>query len=55
MRKIVGLASMLLLTAIVSWAQTKISGTVRDQNGDPDGRISDIPLYTVPIGRHNSQ
>jgi len=43
MRKSVGLACILLLTAVVSWAQTKISGTVRDQNGDP------VPFATVKV------
>jgi len=43
MRKIVSLLTLLLLSSVVAWSQGKISGTVRDQNGDP------IPFATVSI------
>ena len=43
MRKIVSLLTLLLLTTVVAWSQGKVSGTVRDQNGDP------VPFATVNV------
>ena len=43
MRKIVSLLTFLLLFTIMAWSQGKISGTVRDQNGDI------IPFATVNV------
>lgn len=43
MRKIVSLLTFLLLFTIVGWSQGKISGTVRDQNGDI------IPFATINV------
>lgn len=43
MRKIVGLLTFLLLTTLVAFSQGKISGSVRDQNGDP------VPFATVNV------
>jgi hypothetical protein len=43
MRKIVSLLTLLLLTTAVAWSQGKISGTIRDQNGDP------VPFATVNV------
>jgi len=43
MRKIVSLLTLMLFISIVTWAQSKISGTVRDQNGDP------VPFATVSV------
>ncbi len=43
MRKIVSLLTLLLLFAVESWSQGKISGTVRDQNGDI------IPFATINV------
>ena len=43
MRKIVSLLTLMLFISIVTWAQGKISGTVRDQNGDP------VPFATVSV------
>jgi TonB-linked SusC/RagA family outer membrane protein len=42
MRKIVGILTLMLLT-IAAYPQGKISGTVRDQNGDP------VPFATVNV------
>ena len=35
MRKSASILVLLLLAALAGWAQGKISGTVKDQNGDP--------------------
>ena len=43
MRKIVSILTLLLLTSVVAWSQGKISGTVKDQNGDP------VPFATVTV------
>jgi TonB-linked SusC/RagA family outer membrane protein len=43
MRKIVGLLVFMLFIGVVARAQGKISGTVRDQNGDP------VPFATVNV------
>ena len=43
MRKIVSLLTFLLLFTVAGWSQGKISGTVRDQNGDI------IPYATVNV------
>ena len=43
MRKIVSLLTFLLLFTVVAWSQGKISGTVRDQNGDI------IPYATINV------
>ena len=43
MRKIVSLLTIMLFMSIVTWAQSKISGTVKDQNGDP------VPFATVNL------
>ena len=43
MRKIVSLLTFMLLISIVSWSQGKVSGTIKDQNGDL------IPFATVNI------
>ena len=43
MRKIVSLLTLLLLFTITAWSQGKISGTVRDQNGDP------VPFATINV------
>jgi TonB-linked SusC/RagA family outer membrane protein len=41
MRKLVSLLTFMLFTSVVAWSQGKISGVVRDQNGDP------VPFATV--------
>jgi len=43
MRKIVSILTLVLFTSVAAWAQGKISGTVRDQNGDP------VPFATVNV------
>ena len=43
MRKIVSLLTFLFLFSIVARSQGKVSGTVRDQNGDP------VPFATVNV------
>jgi TonB-linked SusC/RagA family outer membrane protein len=43
MRKIVSLLTLMLFMSVVALAQGKISGTVRDQNGDP------VPFATVNV------
>jgi TonB-linked SusC/RagA family outer membrane protein len=43
MRKSVSILTLVLLTSIATWAQSKISGTVRDQNGDL------VPFATVKV------
>ena len=43
MRKIVSVLTFMLFTSIVAWSQGKISGIVRDQNGDP------VPFATVNV------
>jgi TonB-linked SusC/RagA family outer membrane protein len=43
MRKIVSLLTLLLLFALEGWSQGKISGTVRDQNGDI------VPFATINV------
>jgi TonB-linked SusC/RagA family outer membrane protein len=43
MRKIVSLLTLLLLFTITAWCQGKISGTVRDQNGDI------VPFATINV------
>ena len=43
MRKIVSVLTLLLFTSVVAWSQGKISGTVKDQNGDP------VPFATVNV------
>ncbi|HEX5152031.1 MAG TPA: SusC/RagA family TonB-linked outer membrane protein [Parafilimonas sp.] len=43
MRKIVSLLTFMLFISVVAWSQGKISGTVRDQNGDP------VPFATVKV------
>src|ERR1044072_7082971 len=43
MRKIVSLLTMVLFMGISAFAQNRISGTVKDQNGDP------VPFATVTI------
>lgn len=49
MRKILSILSLVLFTSVVAWSQTKVSGTVKDQNGDP------VPFATVNVkGTNNS-
>ena len=43
MRKIVSILTLVLFTSVAAWAQGKISGTVRDQNGDP------VPFATINV------
>jgi TonB-linked SusC/RagA family outer membrane protein len=43
MRKIVSILTLLLFTSVVAWSQGKITGTVKDQNGDP------VPFATVTV------
>src|SRR3954451_23316436 len=43
MRKIVSLLTLVLFISVAAWSQSKISGTVRDQNGDP------VPFATVNV------
>lgn len=43
MRKIVSLLTIMLFMSIVAWSQGKVSGVVRDQNGDP------VPYATVSV------
>src|SRR6516162_7067700 len=43
MRKILSLLTLMLFISVVALAQGKISGTVRDQNGDP------VPFATVNV------
>ncbi|MEO8711510.1 MAG: TonB-dependent receptor plug domain-containing protein, partial [Parafilimonas sp.] len=43
MRKIVSILTLLLFTSIAALAQGKVSGTIRDQNGDP------VPFATVNV------
>ncbi len=43
MRKIVSLLTFMLFISVVAWSQGKISGIVRDQNGDP------VPFATVNV------
>ncbi len=43
MRKIVSLLTLMLFISVVAWSQGKISGVVRDQNGDP------VPFATVNV------
>ncbi|MGN6211522.1 SusC/RagA family TonB-linked outer membrane protein [Parafilimonas sp.] len=43
MRKTVSMFIMVLLTSVAAWSQGKISGTVKDQNGDP------VPFATVNV------
>ncbi|SFQ50745.1 SusC/RagA family TonB-linked outer membrane protein [Parafilimonas terrae] len=43
MRKTVSMLIMVLLTSVAAWSQGKISGTVKDQNGDP------VPFATVNV------
>ena len=43
MRKILSFLTVLLLINVAVWSQNKISGTVRDQNGEP------VPFATVNI------
>src|SRR5436190_8177721 len=43
MRKIVSLLTLMLFMSVAGWSQGKISGTVRDQNGDP------VPFATVNV------
>ena len=43
MRKIVSLLTFLLFSGVAAWSQGKISGTIRDQNGDL------IPFATVTV------
>jgi TonB-linked SusC/RagA family outer membrane protein len=46
MRKILSLLSLVLFT-IPAWSQSKISGTVKDQNGDP------VPFATITVAATN--
>ena len=49
MGKIVSLLTLMLFISIISWSQEKISGAVKDKNGNP------IPFATVNIkGTKNS-
>lgn len=43
MRKVVSFLALMLFISIAAWSQGKISGTVRDQNGDP------VPYATVTV------
>src|SRR6516164_10079018 len=43
MRKILSLLTLMLFISIVALAQGKISGTVKDQNGEP------VPVATINV------
>jgi len=43
MRKRVGILALVLFMSVAAWSQGKISGTVKDQNGDP------VPFATVTV------
>jgi len=47
MRKRLSILTLVLFVSIAAWTQTKISGTVKDQNGDP------VPFATINVKGSN--